>query len=78
MCNYLKMENNMEDKKQQDVMVSNLPLLFSDGKPVSLSSMQVVSTVRSHVSLVTKVTIFFITGGSTVLCTISCQMYVGV
>ncbi|XP_057371302.1 uncharacterized protein LOC130692244 [Daphnia carinata] len=35
------MENNTEDKGKQDVMVSNLPLLFSNGKPISITSMSV-------------------------------------
>lgn len=35
------MESNTEDKSKQDVMVSNLPLLFSDGKPISITSMSV-------------------------------------
>lgn len=33
----------MEEKNKQDVMISNLPLLFSDGKPISLVVMKVVS-----------------------------------
>jgi hypothetical protein len=36
------MENKTEDNSKQDVMVSNLPLLFSDGKPTSITSMSVV------------------------------------
>jgi hypothetical protein len=36
------MENKKEDNSKQDVMVSNLPLLFSDGKPTSITSMSVV------------------------------------
>ncbi|KAI9564070.1 hypothetical protein GHT06_007808 [Daphnia sinensis] len=35
------MESYTEDKGKQDVMVSNLPLLFADGKPISISSMSV-------------------------------------
>ncbi|KAI9562527.1 hypothetical protein GHT06_009975 [Daphnia sinensis] len=35
------MESYTEYKGKQDVMVSNLPLLFADGKPISISSMSV-------------------------------------
>ena len=36
------MENKTEDNSKQDVMGSNLPLLFSDGKPTAITSMTVV------------------------------------
>ena len=39
---YIKMEKPIDEKNKQDVMVSNLPLLFSDGKPTSITSMSVV------------------------------------
>ena len=42
------MENNNEDRNSKhDVMVSNLPLLFSDGNPTSLEVMTVVSEPSS-------------------------------
>ena len=36
----LRMESNNENK--QDVMVSNLPLLFSDGNPTNIDHMSAV------------------------------------
>lgn len=44
------MENKVEDKQasKQDVMVSNLPLLFSDGNPTSINSMSAVWIIMIH------------------------------
>jgi hypothetical protein len=50
------MENNNEDRNSEqnkhDVMVSNLPLLFSDGNPTSLDVMTVVSEPSSSQPLI--------------------------
>ena len=39
--------NNNNGKEKKEVMQSNLPLLFANGSPISLESMNLVSTYFS-------------------------------
>lgn len=65
------MENKKEDNSKQDVMVSNLPLLFSDGKPTSITSMSVVCILFPDFGFRPIIIFFFaFSGGPAVLHTI--------
>ena len=67
------MEPNNENK--QDVMVSNLPLLFSDGNPTNIDHM---SAVMEKLECCSEYTLTkYILGGSTILCVISNEMHFG-
>lgn len=66
------MDNNNEERN--NVMVSNLPLLFSDGKPTSVASMSVVC--YNCTGWVVNNSIFrFFVGGSSVLYSLSHEVH---